>query len=540
MTDSLKTVRTRPASKFDPAKAPQTVRTREDQVKNHEGGYVFAVNDMERAKRFLILGSEKNFYTSGQKLSKDNADVITKLASDPEAGIQLVDLITEISVAGRAPKQNPALFALAVAASSSEESVRSYALSKLQSVARTATHLFIFAGYVEQFRGWGRALRRAIAEWYTSKTADNAAYQAVKYQSREGYSHRDLFRLSHPVTEDEAFKGLGEWILRGDTSKAPRIVQGFTLAFKDGADVPALIREYGLTWEMIPTQELNKTETWDALAEGNLPLGALIRQLPRLTRIGWLTPMGDNTLMVAARITDETELSRARIHPINLLVTLKTYANGGQPVGYGYYNSQRKTQVPWTPVREITDALDKAFYLAFKTITPANKRTMIGVDVSGSMDSQFGESPITSAELAGAMALVTMATEPKTVVYGFNHGIEILPVSPTQSLNDALAATRSRNYGGTDASLLVREAIAKNMQVDTFIVITDSETRGSRHVYQELEKYRAKTGIAAKMIVLATESSEFTVADPKDANSLDLAGFDSATPALIAEFSRGL
>jgi len=185
MTDSLKTVRTRAASQLDPAKAPQTVRTREDQVQNNAGGFVFSVNDMERAKRFLILGSEKNFYTSGQKLSKENAGVITKLASDAEAGIQLVDLITEISVAGRAPKQNPALFALAIAASSPEESVRSYALDKLTDVARTATHLFIFVGYVEQFRGWGRALRRAVGGWYLfHEGRGSLAYQVTKYRSR--------------------------------------------------------------------------------------------------------------------------------------------------------------------------------------------------------------------------------------------------------------------------------------------------------------------------------------------------------------------
>ena len=45
------------------------------------------------------------------------------------------------------------LFALAYAASIPEAAPD--ALAALLKVARTGTHLFQFAGYVEQFHGWG-------------------------------------------------------------------------------------------------------------------------------------------------------------------------------------------------------------------------------------------------------------------------------------------------------------------------------------------------------------------------------------------------
>lgn len=39
-------------------------------------------------------------------------------------------------------------------------------------------------------------------------------------------------------------------------------------------------------------------------------------------------------------------------------------------------------------------------------------------------------------------------------------------------------------------------------------------------------------------VVIGTSVSNFTVADPKDPLQLDCAGFDSAAPAIIADYAR--
>ena len=102
---------------------------------------------------------------------------------------------------------------------------RQAALAALPQVARTGTHLFQFAVFVEGFRGWGRSLRRAVGRWYADKPVDALAYQAVKYRQRDGMTHRDLLRLAHPArrigagnpslaVSDEHAR-LFEWIVRG-------------------------------------------------------------------------------------------------------------------------------------------------------------------------------------------------------------------------------------------------------------------------------------------------------------------------------------
>ncbi|CAF5034928.1 unnamed protein product, partial [Rotaria sp. Silwood1] len=46
---------------------PQSKPLRNDQVKNNAGGFVWAVNDMQRLQRFLCLGCEGGTYYQGEK-----------------------------------------------------------------------------------------------------------------------------------------------------------------------------------------------------------------------------------------------------------------------------------------------------------------------------------------------------------------------------------------------------------------------------------------------------------------------------------------
>jgi 60 kDa SS-A/Ro ribonucleoprotein len=46
-------------------------------------------------------------------------------------------------------------------------------------------------------------------------------------------------------------------------------------------------------------------------------------------------------------------------------------------------------------------------------------------------------------------------------------------------------------------------------------------------------------GIPAKLVVVAMASNAFSIADPDDAGTLDVFGFDTSVPSLIADFVRG-
>jgi 60 kDa SS-A/Ro ribonucleoprotein len=547
-------------SKFSLRRTPQPAAIPgTNQVPNSAGGFAWAVDDWARLRRFLILGSEGgSFYATEWRLTRENATATwTCVERD---GARAVKEIVAISREGRAAKNDAAIFALAMAASASEDQARKLALDALPLVCRTGTHLFAFARYVEQFRGWGRSLRRGVGAWYAALPAEKLAYQAIKYRQREGTSHRDLLRLAHPgaqtragnprlpVTDEHA--RLFEWIVRGgETDGLPRLVEGFVKAqaSNDAKTTAHLIAEYGLPREAVKPEHLDSAEVWTALL-ADMPMTALLRNLATLTRVGVVAPNSAGTAKAIEQLGDAERLRRARVHPIAVLSALRTYASGRGVRG-------RHT---WDPVAQVVDALDAAFYAAFGNVEPANVRMLLALDVSGSMT--YGEIAgvpgLTPRDASAAMALVTAATEPRHEIVGFHagrggwkagtrghwgdDGLTPLAISPRQRLDDAIRTVSDLPFGATDCALPMLYALAKNREVDTFVIYTDSETwAGSVHPAQALREYRERTGIPARLVVIGMVANAFTIADPADPGMLDIVGFDTATPGVVTGFASG-
>ncbi|MGW4632832.1 TROVE domain-containing protein [Nocardia sp. NPDC004415] len=518
--------------------APQTSRADTRQVLGDAGGFVFEITPRARVRRFLTLGTESGtYYVSAAALTADNAEFVLEYAREHTA--ELVREIVEISTSGRAPRANPALFALAAAASVGDLAGRRAALAALPLVARTGTHLFLFAGYAEQFRGWGRGLRRAVADWYLDKPVDALAFQVVKYRQREGWSHRDLLRLAHPATTEDERRRLFDWICgRTPALDGLALVEGFHRARNAPVEqVPELVRAYRLSWEMLPDAALNSAEVWEALLDNGLAQTALLRQLPRLTRLGLLDPLAPRTAAICAQLTDPDRLRAARVHPVAVLIAQRTYASGRSARGAG----------TWTPSAPVVDALDAAFYAAFGTVEPTGLRHLLALDVSGSMGVRISGLPLSAREASSALALVTARTESRHQIVGFTsagkgwrgaEGLTQLAISPRQRLDDAVRTVSGLPFGGTDCSLPILHALDKGIEVDVFSIYTDSETwAGTVHPHQALARYRREVNPRAKLVVVGMTATKFSIADPDDAGMLDVAGFDAAVPSLLADFA---
>jgi 60 kDa SS-A/Ro ribonucleoprotein len=527
-------------------------------VANSAGGYSFPVDDWVRLDRFLVLGTEGgSYYATERALTVENAQAVRRcLQSD---GRRAVARIVQISREGRAPRNDPAIFALALAASHGDGATRAQALEALPEVCRIGTHLFQFAQAVQAQRGWGRGLRRAVGRWYTARPPRELAYQCIKYQSRDGWAHRDLLRLSHPkadgLTQDVLYWAVQGWPGVGEEphpEEALRPVWAFERARRASSkeEVVRLVREYGLVRECVPTRWLTEPEVWEALLE-RMPLTALLRNLATLTRVGLLAPLSQASRQVAAELTSRERLRQARVHPVAILAALLTYRAGRGVRG----------QHTWSPVAQVVDALDAAFYLSFGNVEPTGKRWLLALDVSGSMGCGMiaGVPGLTPRVASAALALVTAAVEPHHAFVaftnggwqcqaagpgqwagmGYANGITPFAVSPRQRLDDVCRQTAALPMGGTDCALPMLYALERRLAVDVFVVLTDSETwAGGVHPCQALKQYRQKMGLAAKLIVCGMVSNNFSIADPDDAGMLDAVGFDTATPVLMADFAR--
>jgi 60 kDa SS-A/Ro ribonucleoprotein len=523
-----------------PGVTPQNEQARPEQVKNNAGGYTFEVSDKTRLNRFLTLGTEGGtYYVDERKLTRENAKVITNLA---ERNVQfLIDDTLTVSEAGRAPRNQPALFANAAAAGLGSVAYRQNALDVMPRIARTGFHYLVWAEYIEMFRGWGPQLVKGAAKWYTSKSPEDLAYQLLKYKQREGWSQRDLMRLANGKggIKDNATaeqKAVFSYVMKGEFNAEllPPLIDIAEQAHetREVVDWMNLIASNrALSWEMLPSEALAHREVWMALIEnGNLPLGALLRNLARLTRLGALRQMDTWTTQALTRLLDPEAVRKARIHPIAVLLALKTYALG----------HSLKGKSEWTPVPQVMDALDSMFYLAFGNVVPSGKQTAICLDVSSSMGNFISGYPFNAREVCAAMAMVTMKTEPSWAVMGFSHSFVPLPISAHQRLDDVVRTISGLPFGRTDCALPMVWARQHNLAVDTFQIWTDNETWfGNIHPHEALRQYRKHSGIDARLQVAAITPTNFSIADPLDPLQLDVSGFDSAVPNLMADHARG-
>lgn len=522
----------------------------DNQVANSEGGYVWQVTDMNRLHRFLCFGSEGGtYYIKEQKLGLENAEALIRLIEDGR-GSEVIQEIKSFSQEGRTAKQEPLLFALAICSQCADINTKQAAFKAVPEVCRIPTHLFTFIQFKKDLKEsmkcgmWGRALRKAVADWYNEKGGMAVALAVTKYKQRNGWSHKDLLRLSHLKPNSEGLAIVTKYITKGwkevheqykekalsvETEKLLKYLEAVDKVkrTKDDLEVIHLIEEHQLVREQLLTNHLKSKEVWKALLQ-EMPLTALLRNLGKMTANSVLEPGNSEVSLVCEKLSNEKLLKKARIHPFHVLTALETYRTGHGLRG----------KLKWIPDKEILQALDAAFYKTFKTVEPTGKRFLLAVDVSASMNQRVLGSVLSASTVAAAMCMVVTRTEKESSVVAFACDMVPFPVTTDMTLQQVLMAMNKVPAGSTDCSLPMIWAQKTGTAADVFIVFTDNETfAGQVHPAIALREYRKKMDIPAKLIVCGMTSNGFTIADPDDRGMLDMCGFDTAALDVIRNFT---
>ncbi|CAB3992386.1 60 kDa SS-A Ro ribonucleo -like [Paramuricea clavata] len=436
----------------------QSEKIRKDQVENSAKGMVWLVDDINRLRRFLVLGSEIPTYYIGQReLGIENAKAIVRLF-EAGRGVEVVSEILTFSLEGRTAKQNSIMLALAMCARLGDLPTKRKAYEVMPQICRIPTHLFMFVDLSKKLSkpttGWGRAPRKAIQKWYIEKAPMKLAMALTKYQKREGWSHADVARVTHLKSDNPAIQCVLKYAVRGfaemstafpdsvQNSEELNSVLNFFKAVeemkkltKDDADrVVELIEGQQLVREHIPTVCLGSKKVWDALLK-KMPMTAMIRNLNKMTAIGLLEENNEQVQLVCENLRNEDLLKKARIHPFNVLLALKQYESGRGDKG----------SLTWKAIPIITKALEDAFYLSFKNVEPTGKRHMLAMDVSGSMQCGgcVGSPSIQPHVASAAMAMVTARTEDDHIFVAFSHTIVPMNINSHMRLEEVLKAASS-------------------------------------------------------------------------------------------------
>jgi 60 kDa SS-A/Ro ribonucleoprotein len=563
----------------------------ERQVLNNAGGYVFTVSNWQQLRRFLILGtSGGTYYVSQRTLDWDNIHNIRACLREDYK--RAIDDIVQVSNEGLAPKNDPAIFALAVACAAKESSnpndenwgalqCRKYARQQIQKVCRIPTHLFSFVEYYTQAGGgWNRGIRDALSAWY-NRPIDKVAYQLVKYQQREGWSNRDVLRLGHISPSTPQHNALFRWAIGADLGQ--REVKGHKTTgmvdrnYPAAESIPELVEvyervkslnlanrsnrtsladeigKYKLTHEMLPTEAKKYPEVWEALIP-SMPLTALIRNLGNISKAGLLDLGSPNVAAISSKITDQNYLKRSRIHPLSILLALRTYAQGHGMRGSG----------EWMVNSDIVDALDKSFYASFGLLEPTGKRILHAVDISGSMHHCFTANNLITTHEAAATLMMASLHQESAYVTAFHTQCKQLDIRDNMPLDVVVEKITRAGSGGTAISAPIIYALGNKakivpdtpryslfhsaplaeqrrgspLEVDAIIIYTDSETWAdyTGHPQQYFDQYKREVNPDAKAVVVAMTATKMAALDTKDDNVLQVAGFDASLPQVVKGF----
>ena len=228
---------------------PQWFRLDPDQVQNNAGGFVWQISDKEQVIRYLVIGSEGgNYYQTPQQVSSQCASCVLRMTRTPDNFKWLIETIRDVSISGRAAKQESALLALATAiVFAPTPAAKTEALNAVNDCVRILTHMYMLIGYIKIFSkaghpslatastsvsnsnevatlrshrsakaeqepvaggrnppsavtvgsGIGRGIRRVFGEYFYSRTGIEIANLMTKYQNREGWTIKDVLTLIH-------------------------------------------------------------------------------------------------------------------------------------------------------------------------------------------------------------------------------------------------------------------------------------------------------------------------------------------------------
>ncbi len=512
---------------------PQFLPLNKRQVQNAAGGHAYPVSDMDQLDRFLVLGSTGgNYYFQEYELAKQNLDPVMRCIQADAVGV--VRRTVEISKAGRAVKNDPAIFTLALVLKHGDEPARQAAAGAIVDVCRTGTHLLSLAAEVEGIgKGWGRSLKRGVARWFLDRDEDALAYQALKYAQRNGWALRDLLRLAHPKASESA---VFQHILKGGVCGHPLIDAAESLKGLDPKTAAEMIALYRLPREAVPTELLNSPEVWRALLE-SMPMTAMVRNLGKMTQVGLVVSGSPAEAIVVEALGNPQRLRKARVHPLTLLVALAVYRSGRGIRG----------SLHWSPLDSVNAALSEAVGFAMESAPAMGLRTLVAIDVSGSMHTHVAGVPaLHTHEAAACMAIAATKVERIVHTVAFssegrlagNAGWQPLDVKGRR-LDDVVVTLQSLG-GGTDLALPLRAALALKEPVDLIQIYTDSETwAGRQHLDAVLDEYRRKRNPAVKLVVAAMTANRISVGDPEDPGILQAIGFDASLPQVISAFAGG-
>lgn len=308
----------------------------------------------------------------------------------------------------------------------------------------------ILACYLSEF---GKPVPNALKKGLADAMTGFDEYTLAKYKGEgKQVKMRDVLCICRPTPKDEQQSDLWKRLLNGEL-KTP------------------------YTWETELSAKGNTAEVWEQLIDsGKVGYMALLRNLRNI-----LQANPGNVEKALATIEDPAAVRRSRQLPFRYLSAYKQVANSADS--------------------RVLDALENAAEAACENAPKLKGKTVIAVDVSGSMGDTISEkSDVRCSEIAMLLGMMAGRMCERYVLYTFDTEIRKVPVSSRSGILEKAMATPFGS--GTNMHLPFERMIAERLDADRVIILSDQEcNRGpraswwsTRTVQQMADWYRSESG----------------------------------------------
>lgn len=196
--------------------------------------------------------------------------------------------------------------------------------------------LFQFVVTAHSERGWGRNLRSAVADWYVKRPVAEVAADILRCPEHDGWTHRDLLRMAHPIPATPAQNALFQWAVDGSLGHlaTPDLIAGELRQvyaveqlkrIDDEREALSLVEQYALTHEMVPEHWKRSPAVWESLLTA-MSYAGIVPNLMALADCGLLAGESPATALVVARLIDRRRAANSGIERAGLIAVREQYA----------------------------------------------------------------------------------------------------------------------------------------------------------------------------------------------------------------------
>ena len=415
--------------------SPTTIKTT-----NKEGHVAYSMTPKARLVTEVLTSffDENRFY--GNNAADMVKDIQAVIRQDPE-------FVSKLAVFARREFNMRSVAHVLTAFLAHEPKGKPYVRSTVKGVSLRGDDVTeIMAYYLSKF---GKPIPNSLKKGINDVLVGFDEYTLAKYKG-EGHAvkMRDLLCLCRPKPKDRAQERLWKRCLEGKL------------------EIPE-------TWETQLSANGNNRETWEKLIDsGKVGYMAYLRNLRNL-----LKAEPRNIDKVYKKLADPIAVRKSRQLPFRFLSAYKSLGNIG--------------------TSKVFDVLEDAIDASVENLPKLPGRTVIAVDVSGSMNCNISRNTdIRCCEVGMMLGVIANRICDDAIFYTFNNSIYRKAMSSRGGIIRTVM-NEARSGGGTSMELPFQQMIREKIKADRIIVISDNECNGSfwsKPIQALADAYRHQTG----------------------------------------------